>query len=764
MLGLAVVLVLAGPARAADGDADGDEDAIGLLRQFDRVEVRERDAADGRREAVVVAVGNVWIEGKDFTLRGSRIVLWCDPSIIDRLPLPGVGAAEAKPDAADPKASIEAWLGPLIRAAYADGGVLYRNDAEDRTLEAERLFLDFERHRGLLHEARARFGGLEQAVLGGRAVIVTAHRIRQLGRRRFEATDAAITTCDFDEPHVGLRVSRTEILQDEETLTWWHDSDSVRVEIGSVPVFWWPGLSGEITSDRPLRPFESASVGQSGRFGFTVETLWGDTIGDRRSDHLDWHLHLDHRWRRGFGTGLDAEYELGDGLAFGQLRSSYQRDRARTDDTTGEPVPRRDRGRLWLQHRFRLDDRWTLDLETHLISDDAYRLEYFEDEAKQDKPAETYGQVAYRGDGVGFWGLVRGRANSWDTQTESFPRLAATLFSYPLAGALFGVKEWALTTDVDVDASWQRRRGDEDLGGHGKSVGRGDVRVALRAPVPIGPVRFTPFIAARGTLYSRTREERDGDERTLVEAGVRADLTLARTWSRLRSSLFDLDGLRHVVHLDLEYVRRDGVSLAPEDLFINDEIDAFEDGERVTLRWRNRFQTRRGESRDTVDALDVELELELYPRRSTVRGERVSGLAFLEGRLRAPLSRDVTVMADLDYLIDGDELLSESVGIEYRPASRVAVYLAQHYVDNRGHRVGAGVEYRPSERWGVRVDAAYDLRRNDVRRAGFSLRRFFHDFVLSLDFSVNRDVDDVRFGVSITPGGLWTGPPAGDGR
>jgi hypothetical protein len=162
-----------------------------------------------------------------------------------------------------------------------------------------------------------------------------------------------------------------------------------------------------------------------------------------------------------------------------------------------------------------------------------------------------------------------------------------------------------------------------------------------------------------------------------------------------------------------------------------------------------------------VDALDLELEAEYYPRRETVRDRSVHGLAFLEARLEAPVTDTVTVFGDADYDQSGHDWLTASGGIRYRPGEVWAATFEQRYIGGEQNLASIWVDYRPTPRYGFRGYLRQDVRRGRLKRTGVVVRRFGHDWNLELDLRVNRDIDDVSVLFSVSPRGFGRGPRAG---
>jgi hypothetical protein len=711
-------------------------------------------------ERIVLGGGGCAIVGPGFSIESDRLVLWCHPAIelLDGFPRTGGTAeGEEKDELPRPK-TAEDILGPLIHAIYAVGNVRYERGAE--TITAKRLLVDFKRDRAIIDTTRV------ATTLGkdrqGNAIplIITAETVRRISKDKFTASSAKVTTCDFAEAHFHLDVSKLTGTRHADG--WGVKTSSGTLRIGNTPVFWFPFLS--MRSDLSMRPLRSVRAGKSSRFGYILETLWGDTIltgpeEDRRR-WGEWGVHIDERTRRGIGAGLDLDYETD--LYMGRLRSYYQRDGATKDKVTDEFVPKEDRGRIWLQHRFDLKHGWRLDLETHLESDAAYRDEFLREESRRDKDPETYVQFRKLHGNMAAFGLARYRGNDHDTQTEAMPGVKGAVVSQPLASELLGLDGGQILLDVEGSLSRARRHaarvGDMESSDW---IDRADANLGLRFPFSLGPVRLAALVSARGSSFS---DSTDGgaQDRFATEAGARADLTLSRRFPSLRSALLGLNGVRHIVSFDLTYLNRWDVDVDPEKLVALDEIEDLDETEVVTLRMRNRFETRRGRKQGLVDALDVEVEAEFYPDREVVRGRDVHGLAFLEGRLLAPLTENLLLRMDADYDAKRHDWMTASTGVRYAPGALWSTYVEHRYIGGQQNLVSAWVDLRPTDRYGFRAYAREDFRRGKLNRAGILIRRFGHDWVLEADLYLDKGLDDFGIKISLLPRGFGGGPLAQD--
>jgi len=755
------------------------------------------DLEDG--ELVICLVEGVTLSRGTFSLEARNTVLWCDNERLRKeggplgdLARPVEGAAEgavpapgAKPDKprVDVPADLREALGDVVHALYAEGDVKFT--LETRTIRTERLYIDF--RRGILTTGKVQMTASLGIPSRGMALplVVRAAKMRQVSHDTFRLEDAAYTTCNFAEPHFEFRCTELDITMHEETRTFTGYRNVLWVE--GIPCFYLPVLSGSSTLS--ARPLKTATYRASNRFGSEFLLTWGDDISVSGSRWGEWTVHTDWRTRRGGGIGPEVKYDYGD--YEGELKTYYQKDRARTDEFDDSLVPREDRGRVQWEHRHKLAKNLRLDLSLFDFSDRNFQQEYYKEEALEDRDPESYAYLRYA-KGRDFATLSgKIRIDDFRTETEEKPEVALRRIGARAPGSL--VPSWLLdrvTYSVDVRGGSYERKVDEATAAiQGEAVSRADAVARVEGLKWVGPVSFSPFGTAGSTftgggdLAGRDRDERRGD----LAAGIRAHVEARREFQGVESRLFDLKGLRHVVDLEGMYYDRWTVSGDSSPLDPVDRVDALEEVRVGSLRFRNRLQTMRAGQR--VDWIDLELRGLWFPsglegQSSPLRfreegleearfqdfvGEEkyrartlAQELGPYEADMRVRLREGLFLLGEGEYDPDRHRLATSVEGVRWFVVPQFSVYLGRREILDDSDIYTVSADWFLSPRWTLHASNQTDRANDEGLKTEIGLRRIWHDFVLEVTFKSDQTTDDRSLAFSLIPSALFESPTSPD--
>ncbi len=798
----------AGPAPRAAPGADPPETPRARpagIPEF-RVECPVWDAVEADGLVEVFLVEGVAVYMGNFSIEARNIVLWIDPGAADAAGgLLGIYAGAARgagKDGAKPKeeapppapppgegfdrtipGDLRRVLGPVLRAVYAEGNVVYRMGT--RAVRTERLYTDFRRR--ILATGKVALSIPVRIASRGRSLplVVRAETMRRTALDTLELRDVEYTTCDFEDPHFSFRATSFEITEegDEQGFAAW--SNVLRVE--GVPVFWIPYLSGSSTlSARPLR---NATLRKSSRFGTEALLLWGDDILLDRGRWGEWRVHTDWRSARGFGVGPEVQYDYG--RYEGELITQYQRDRAHEDQFDDSPVPREDRGRVRWEHRHRFSPELRMDVSLFDFSDRNFQREYLKKEALEDRDPETYAYLRWRRGGDMATVAVQRRLDDFRTETMALPDAALRRVGAPIPASL--APRWLLdsaTWSVDGRAGAYERQFDEATGLAGDGVTRQDAVARVEGTRWAGPVSLSPFATAGGTAWQGIDRSggADGSEvRGDLAAGLRAEIEARRDFDGVASDLFDLRGLRHVAALEGLWFDRATVTEDPAGSRAVDRIDVLDEARVGSVRLRNRLQTMRGGRR--VDWVDLEVRGLWFPdglgpqtsplgfkeegleeaRHSDFVGEEKYRAAAppgdagpVEADLRVRLRENLYLIGGGEYALDPGRMATSAQGVRWFVAPKFAVYLGRRAIAGDSDIYTAVVDWAISDRWAFHVDQQTDFRNSEGLKTEVGLRRVWHDFVLELSYVDDRINNDTSFSFSLLPTALWDPPTSAE--
>ncbi len=747
---------------------------------------------------VVSMVEGVSLNRGALSVDARSMVLWMDPekarqeggSLSSFLPA-GSAEGEAKPAPApaegpplagtrDVPEDLKKVLGPVLFSLYAEGDVVFRLGT--RTIRAERLYVDFRKN--ILSVARVRMSSSISVTQRGRSVplLIRADRMRRTSLNTLLFTDAAYTTCDFEEPHYRFRC-REFLLADEEdhtTLTGWRNV----LDVEGVPLFYLPVLSAR--SDATARPLRTLTYKSSSRFGQEVDVLWGDDILTGGSLWGEWRLRTDYRTSRGPGVGPELKYDYRD--AEGELLTYWQKDHADTDDFNGSAVPRDERGRVRWEHRQRLAPDLRLDLSLSDFSDRNFLPEYLKDEFLNRRDPETYAYLrwARKTDLASLSARVHNDA--FRTETTELPEGAFHRIGAPVPGApawLFDDLTWS----ADARAGAYERLFDESLGIRGDREVREDAVARLQGVRWAGPVSLQPFLLGGATAWHGLDRpgERGGRQRGDLAGGVRATVEARGDFPDARSDWFGFRGLRHLVEVQGLWYDRWAVTEDPLGPGAVDRIDTLEEARVLELRLRNRLQANRGGRR--VDWIDLELrgyhfpsglDRSLSPLRFKEEGldearfqdfageEKYRALpprgewGPCEADLRVWLRENLFLLGEGEYDPYADEMRTAVGGVRWFLAPSFSFWAGNRRIAGDSNIVSLSADWAFSERWIGHVSQQTDFRKEGSLSTEAGIRRVWHDFVL--EFNLKRDFTTHDLSVSFTlmPSFLWTVPTSAE--
>jgi hypothetical protein len=181
----------------------------------------------------------------------------------------------------------------------------------------------------------------------GIPIYVRAAKLRQLAENKFSAEDITLTSSEFHLPQISLSASDVIItdtttidaqmgqLSDSSYDAQMHD---VRMKVGEKTIFRWPFLRSNL--QRPDVPLRSVHAGYDRTWGTSVESRWylSRLLGLQEHKGTESTLELDYYSKRGFGSGVEIDYERED--YFGRLLGYIIRDTG--EDKLGRHRSRKD--------------------------------------------------------------------------------------------------------------------------------------------------------------------------------------------------------------------------------------------------------------------------------------------------------------------------------------------------------------------------------------------------------------------------------------
>ncbi len=760
-----------------------------VFYRSDRVE--GPDEVDGRR--VVYLTGDVIaFRGKPGTDNYLELVADAGVVFLRREPTP-LGAEDAPaapaPDgpAVEPPApppptgagreaslfddSVDSGQFGDVDSIYLEGDIVLSRGLHQ--IRARRIYYDFVADRALILDAVIRTWVPERDM----PLYVRAERIRQLSERQYVAEDAMLTTSEFHTPHYHIGAQRIELIdrtpagfggQREAPRSGMFALSNATLNVGGVPVLYWPYIRGDIsdgeTSIRGVR------LGYSGDFGTEVETRWRlfNLLGVETPEGFDGTLNLDYFSERGPAIGADLDYERDN--YFG-LFKGYAIHDSGEDDLSGRRnnvEPETDnRGRVLIRHRQFLPDDWQLTLEASYISDRTYLEEWDENEFDTGKDQESLLYLKKQRDNWAFTAHAQWRFLDFVTQTERLPELSYRLYGEPVGDAATFFSEnragWVRYRAEDVEGLDIFFRPQEDSSG---SVARADSRQELELPVDFGPLRLTPFASIRGSAWDDTPEI-GGAQRAFGTYGVRGSMYLWRAFDDVKSELWDIDGVRHVIKPDFvawaSHTNHDSDELYPFD----QDVEGIDEVDGVMVGIRQRWQTHRGEgeNRRVVDVVTWDVEVGAFNDAdsdditagytSYTRPEQSISRNYINSSVVWRINDATAFASDANFDMNDGELdvLNASLVVERTP--RLSYLVGYRFIEeSNSNLLGFGANYKLSEKYAVALREEFDVARGQSSEFTIGVIRRFPRWFVIVAFEIDEGEDDIGLSFSLTPEGL----------
>ncbi len=753
-----------------------------------------RSSRDDRK--VITAIGGAYLsrgatDSQGFLeIRADSVVVFEPPSTLPE------GSEEARQAGlgSDPAASAPAgrrrgrnddpdrqtMAGPFgevaVDGVYLEGDVLMSQGPV--AVRASRLYYDFARERALILDA------VVHAEIAGRDVPIylRANEIRQLSTSQFSADNAVVSTSEFHTPHYHIGAGRVELINrtpPEPT----GDRGAIRAgsfrihdatfNIEGRRVGWWPYAKGSIdTSETAIK---SLRAGYSGDWGLELETDWHlfNVLGLERPDGFTSNLSIDYFSERGPAFGVDLDYERD--TYFGLLKTYllFDDDVDNLAQDRADPAQHDVRGRALIRHRHYLEDDWQLSLELSYISDGTFLEEFFEREFENEKEQETLIGLKKQRDNWAFTANYQTRILDFYTQTERLPDFAFHLAGQSIADKATwhsenraGIVRYRTAHTRTFREFLAALRDDRPVLRSSGAVMRGDTRQEIGLPLDAGPLRLVPFVTGRATAWDDSPDE-GNLTRIFGSVGVRGSMYLWKSFPDVKSELFDIDGVRHIIKPDFTAWASTSNVDSEEQFLFDETVEGIDDVHGVAVGVRQRWQTKRGagDTRRTVDFLTLDMELGFFddaPGRSVTNGytsftrpENSIARNYFNAAIAWRVNDRTALLTELNYdLNDGEvDVFNLSLAVERSP--RLSYLVGFRYIDEtRSNLLAFDLNYRMSEKHILAVRELFDLERGRTHDFTIALIRKFPRWYGALSFELDDVEDDFGISVSIWPEGL----------
>jgi hypothetical protein len=758
------------------------------------------ESVAAQEQRVMTATGNVYIAqgetgtGDFLEIRADSAVIWLRGTQIEEslggslsAAGPGRAARASQPAAPQPSrrqagpsgaASALGGMGGAVTAVYLEGDVVLT--LGERMVRARRLYYDFENDQAYILDAVIRVNEPVRGV----PFYVRAQEVRQLARDRYEASNAKITTDEFNTPHYHIGADKVVVVDrtprdatggvvgmEAGVLA----AKDLTFNVGGVPVFWWPYTRADVRQGEVA--LRSYRFGFSNEFGVTSQSRWNlfTGLGLPTPEGFNADLRLDYFGKRGPAVGLDMDYKREQ--YNGMLRSYFVYDQG--TDTFGrlekdiEP-PQESRGRFTWRHRQYLADDWQVTLEFSYLSDANFLREYFRDEYNTGKEQENLIYAKKQRDNWAFTAMYKNRLNSFQTQSESLPDFNFYLLGEPLL-------DNNVTTFTDARAGLIRYQQDNQTPTYPRWFGhtntdstrvtsRADLREEADVPLDLGPVRLAPFGAVRGSYWDQTEadDHQGALGRDFFSYGVRSSAYAWKVFDDIQSRVLDLYRIRHVAKSETTFWFSDANERSRELTPFTHGVEDIDPFDGFTYRLRNLWQTQRGGPGRwrSVDWLTFDMTFGFFsdvPKNRLITGgdvlqfrpENSIARNFAAPKITYRLS-DTTVLAyDANYDFAHEKIDIQNLALSVERDPRLSYFLGWRQIKpTDSNLVGFGGNYKATDIHSFAIREYYDVVRNTSEEFTITYIRKLPRWYVATTFQLDNVQKDVGVSVSAWPEGL----------
>ncbi|MDP6543990.1 MAG: hypothetical protein QGH60_08355 [Phycisphaerae bacterium] len=667
-----------------------------------------------------------------------------------------------------------------VRGVYLEGDVVISRG--ERFFRGPRAYYDFVTNRSIMTNAVFRTIQKQRNI----PIYIRATEARTLSDREMWFKNPRVSSSDFYSPtyHIGAsrayvkdvtiyedkinpktnrRVRGDRLSEQSFLATMKHSTFNVR----SLPVMYWPWTRKTVTDGNSA--LRTIQVGSDADLGTGVNTKWHlfRLLGLVRPEGFDGRANFGI-YDKGVLGGADIDY----------LRESFsgyinahgvtnQEGKDDFGDVRKNVAAPQNRSRLTWRHKQFLSNDWQLQAEFSYISDRTYLEKFFPSEFHSGKDQETLIYAKKQRDNWVFDTLLQGRVNSFYTRTESLPDLGFFVIGQKLGDMPLvwfseqhaGIKRWRPDTAI------------ADMTQGSTSLVRLDTRQEVNLPVHIGPINFLPYLTGRMTHWTASRAP-DGDKtRPYGQVGVRASTRIWRLYENVKSRLWDLNGLRHVLTPEVTAFLADAHGVDPAGLWPFDpgiepnisSLSGFSAG------LTQRLQTKRGRpgKRRIVDWMRFKVEAGAFSNsNNTLPADgRVFGYApeyslgrnFVNADYEWNIAEGTTIGAAGNYDVNTGKLGHFGVGLSVTRDPRFKYYVGLFALPAVDSSVGTvGFTYQINNKYSLSVFEQYDFDFDGHKAVATSIRvtRKFPRWYAGVAFIFDQTRDDVGLYLTFWPEGV----------
>jgi hypothetical protein len=563
-----------------------------------------------------------------------------------------------------------------------------------------------------------------------------------------------ITTDDIFDPEFRIQASRMKIVPGKYVELW-----NAVVYAEGVPVFYFPYYRRNIGPHANNLNFSAGYRSQYGGFLKNNYTWW-------LNDNLDGKFHLDYYSERGVGVGPDLNLHLGQ-WGNAQLKYYYINDQDPYAGTNGLPnygPINNNRQRVYFGWQATPYTNLNFKALVNYQSDAFVERDFFQGDYAQNPQPNTFFEANKYWDNWSLDALVTPEVNNFFDQIERLPDVRITGFRQQIldspvyydsqSSAGYYKAFFAQTNGVTPTANY--------------SAARADSYHQLIMPWTFFDwLNVAPRVGGRFTYYSSESGPGGTNSeayRGVFNTGISTSFKASQLWTGATNSVFQVDGLRHIVEPSMDYVYVPKPSTAPAQLPQFDSalpsllllpvnfpdynnIDSIDSENVVRLGVRNTLQTKRDGQLDKLVDWNLTMDWRLNPHTTPNNldepfspqqtfSDLYSDLSFkprswiiMDSKMREDVQNGNLNFAFHQLTFAPDNHWSWGLGYWYQRAGFDGFTQSADYITSVYY-------YRFDDNWGCRMEHDYNAEASLLQQQIYTIYRDMRSWTAALIFRV----------------------------
>lgn len=546
------------------------------------------------------------------------------------------------------------------------------------------------------------------------------------------ATNAIVTTEDYHDPRYKVRARRLTISSDRRITA----KDAV-LYVSGVPVMYFPTYSRTQEGHPNFFLFQPGYRGYFGAYALMSYHL-------RLTPELEAIAHLDYRSKRGLAGGPELRYDFKE-WGQGDVSFYYAHDESPGEGYLNPAIVPENRKRATFTHLMSPWDDFTAKAVVRYWGDAIVERDFFEGQYRADTQPKSFFEANQFWDNFSLDVIAQPAVNDFYQTIERLPDVKLT-------GLRQRLGESPVYYDSESSVAYlRRRRGPLGVGPDYEAM-RADTYHQLTVPWTLfGWLNVTPRAGGRFTHYGETEDlnlsERD---RWLFNTGAEVSFKASRVWHDAKSSIFAVDGLRHILEPSVNYVfvpepdarpfnlpqldtTLPTYRLLPIEFPDYNAVDSIDSQNALRFALRNKVQTkRRGEVENVVNwALYTDWRLDPRPGQTTFP-DLYSDLDF------SPRSW-IVLNSEVRYGINEERWREINHRLTLRPNDQWNWTFGNRYLRQDLATVGLGnniyyssLVLRLNENWAVRANHHFEGRDGTLEEQYYTIYRDLRSWTAGL--------------------------------